>query len=389
MGLTYEMFPELLARPRELTTGGVFPSQTIRDCIKRGFIKASVPIEEKQIQPASLDLRLGPVAYEVDASFLPGGSTTVMKKVHELRTAEVDLRSSAVFERGHVYIVPLLEELALPGGIAAKGNPKSTTGRLDVFTRLIADRGTEFERVPRGYKGPLFAEVVPRTFSIRVRQGVTLGQLRLFRGKTQPVNLARLHLEEPLVWNGDQRHAKPKIHDGLLVSLNLEATHQTDVIGYRAKKNAPIIDMERIGHYDPNEFWDIVRAPKEKRIILHPSEFYILGSKERLSVPPTHAAEMVAMDPSLGEFRIHYAGFFDPGFGYGLSEVRGTPAVLEVRAHEVQFVMEDGQFVGRLVYSRLLALPEKIYGAGIGSSYQRQTLALGKQFRALLPSENV
>ena len=388
MGTIDQLFPELVDAG-EMATRGVFPSQMIRECVKRGFIAASVPIDDRQIQPASIDLRLGPVAYRVQASFLPGAGAPVMKKVEDLMMGEVDLRRPAVFERGCVYIVPLLEELALPAGIAAKGNPKSTTGRLDVFTRLITDRGKEFERVPEGYKGPLFAEVVPRTFAIRAREGVALGQLRLLKGKTTSADndLIRLHREEALVWEGDDRRAKPKIQDGLLVSLNLEAGDRSDVIGYRAKRNAPVIDMERVGHYDPDEFWDVVKAPRGKGIILNPGDFYILGSKERLSVPPMYAAEMVAMDPSLGEFRIHYAGFFDPGFGYGVSDVRGTPAVLEVRAHEVPFVMEDGQLVGRLVYSRLLARPEKIYGADIGSSYQRQVLALSKQFRRSTPDE--
>lgn len=357
----------------------------IRELIKKGHISSgpTTPIHETQIQPASIDLRLGPVAYRVRASFLPGPSAKVLTKVEDLLMSEIDLTRPAVFERGCVYIVPLLEDLALPPDTSAKGNPKSTTGRLDVFTRLITDNGKEFERVQAGYRGPVFAEVVPRTFAIRVRQGLALGQLRFIRGRplSPDTDLKKLNREDWLVYEADDKPSKARIHDGLLVSLNLRPTDGSDIVGYRAKKNAPLIDLERIDYYDPEEFWEPVRAPATGGIILNPGDFYILGSRERLRVPPTFAAEMVAMDTSLGEFRIHYAGFFDPGFGYGMHDSKGTPAVLEVRAHEVPFVMEDGQLVGRLIYNRLLEKPDKLYGPEIGSTYQRQVLALSKHFK--------
>lgn len=379
------LFPELTEQSREAASKGVLPSQMIRELVNRGHIRtaAKTPIEESQIQPASIDLRLGSVAYRVRASFLPGSSSRVLTKIQDLLMGEIDLTHPTLFEKGCVYIVPLLEELALPTGTSAKGNPKSTTGRLDVFTRLITDYGTEFEHVPEGYRGPIFAEVVPRTFAISVREGLALGQLRFMKGRsTSPdAELKELNRDESLVYTRDDKPSKARIQDGLLVSLNLQPTDGDSVVGYRAKKNAPQVDLERINHYDTEEFWDFVKAPATGGIILNPGDFYILGSKERLRVPPMFAAEMVAMDPSLGEFRIHYAGFFDPGFGDGMTDLPGTPAVLEVRAHEVPFVMEDGQLVGRLSYKRLLERPDKLYGSAIGSTYQRQVLALSKHFK--------
>jgi dCTP deaminase len=379
------LFPELADEPGGVVSKGVLPSQMIRDLVKRGHIlsRDSTPIQETQIQPASLDLRLGDVAYRVRASFLPGPTAKVLTKVEDFLMSEIDLTRPTVFERGCVYIVPLLEDLALPPDTSAKGNPKSTTGRLDIFTRLITDNGKEFERVPEGYRGPVFAEVVPRTFAVRVHQGLALGQLRFIRGRpaSPDTDLRKLNREEWLVYERDDKPSKARIDDGLLVSLNLRPNDGSDIVGYRAKKNAPLIDLERIDYYDPDEFWDPVKAPVAGGIILDPGDFYILGSRERLRVPPTFAAEMVAMDTSLGEFRIHYAGFFDPGFGYGMDDSKGTPAVLEVRAHEVPFVMEDGQLVGRLIYNRLLEKPDKLYGLEIGSTYQRQVLALSKHFK--------
>jgi len=385
MDKTTPLFPELAEESGDTATKGIFPSQMIRDLVKRGHIRSGVssPIQESQIQPASLDLRLGPVAYRVRASFLPGPTAKVLPKVRDLLMSEIDLTRPTVFERGCVYIVPLLEELALPSDTSAKGNPKSTTGRLDVFTRLITDNGKEFERVPEGYSGQVFAEVVPRTFAIRVQQGLALGQLRFVRGRAASADakLRKLDREERLAYEPDDRPSRVRIDDGLLVSINLRPNDGAAVVGFRAKKNAPLIDLEKIDHYDPDEFWEPVKSPASGGIILNPGDFYILGSRERLRVPPTFAAEMVAMDTSLGEFRIHYAGFFDPGFGYGMDDSKGTPAVLEVRAHEVPFVMEDGQLVGRLIYNPLLAKPDKLYGAEIGSTYQRQVLALSKHFK--------
>ena len=360
---------------------GVLPYQRIRALYQDNRIAATESLAEDQIQPASLDLRLGAVAYRLQASFLPGRDSMVKRKLDALSMAELDLSSPTVLEKGCVYLAPLMEHLRLPRGVSAKANPKSTTGRLDVFTRLITDKGVEFERVRDGYKGPLFAEIVPRTFSVIVQQGVRLSQLRFVRGKPPPTDrlLERLNEAKNLIVDEDGP-AQADIEKGVKLSVNLRGRDAAEVVGYRGRKNAPLIDMRRVNHYDPGDFWDEIRSLPGDRLILNPGDFYILGSRERVVVPPDCAAEMVPFDPTVGEFRIHYAGFFDPGFGYGEND-KGTRVVLEVRAHEVPFVIEHDQVVGRVVYSRLLEVPDKIYGASIGSSYQRQGLALSKQFR--------
>lgn len=377
------LFPDLDRDSTSLYTTGIFPSQKIEELIKIGYISAPVPISSDQIQPASMDLRLGPVAYRVRASFLPGENIPVDKKVEELRMHEIDLTKPSVLEKGCVYIVPLMEELTLPSKVSAKANPKSTTGRLDIFTRLITDYGAEFERVKAGYKGKLYIEIVPRTFSILVHEGTKLNQLRFLRGEpsTSDKKLSKLDEKEKLVYSDNNTPEDPLISKGLWISIDLQANYYSDVIGYKAKSHAPLIDLDRINYYDPLDFWEVIRRPTAKHLILEPDDFYILISKEKIRVPPDFAAEMVAYDPSVGEFRIHYAGFFDPGFGYGNNDIKGTRAVLEVRSHEVPFVLEDGQVVGRLIYERLLTIPGKIYGMGIGSSYQSQGLSLSKQFK--------
>ena len=387
--MTEQVFPELQpdARSPFVAGGrrrmhGVLPAQDIRKLVQAGAIHASDGIEDRQIQPASLDLRLGRTACRLQASFLPGRSK-VKDKLGSLVMARLDLSSAVVLEKGCVYLVELMEALRLPGDVAAKANPKSTTGRLDVFTRLITDDGTEFERVPAGYAGPLYAEIVPRTFSVIVHPGLSLSQLRFIRGQA-PLSdrqLLELNKRERLVYLDDTKPGAALIRGGLQVSVSLRGDRQTDVVAYRGKKNAKLVDLKNVDFYEPADFWDTIHSRPDGRLILNPGDFYILASQERVRVPPRYAAEMVPFDPSVGEFRIHYAGFFDPGFGYGESDIPGTRAVLEVRAHEVPFVIEDGQVVGRLVYSQVLDLPDKIYGVSIGSSYQRQELVLSKQFR--------
>jgi dCTP deaminase len=383
------LFPELEKDLPAIHTAGILPSQRIEKLIRSGAISAptNTPISADQIQPASIDLRLGSIAYRVRASFLPGEHTKVSTRVEELRMHEIDLSRPAVLERGCVYIVPLLEELHLPPEISGKANPKSTTGRLDVFTRLITDYGTEFERIQAKYRGRLYLEIVPRTFSIVVHEGTKLNQLRFADIQTSggavpsDAKLSQLDKKKTLVYSQNDIPWQAKISQGLRISIDLGGANGADIIGYKAKTHAPLIDLDRTNFYNLLDFWDPIHRPRAKNMILNPGDFYILISKEKIRVPPDFAAEMVAYDPSVGEFRIHYAGFFDPGFGYGNDDVKGTHAVLEVRSHEVPFLLEDGQMVGRLVYERLLGQPEKIYGAGIGSSYQCQGLALSKQFK--------
>ncbi len=378
------LFPELKRDLVAFQNKGVLPAEKIKELINSGYLTAPQRLLEDQIQPASIDLRLGPVAYRVRSSFLPGRHATVMRKIETLKMHEIDLSSSAVLEKGCVYIIPLMESLRLPPEISARANPKSTTGRLDIFTRLISDYGTEFERVQAGYKGSLYVEVVPRTFSVLVREGTKLNQLRFIRGFDPPHSdqkLDKLDRRETLVYLPNDEPVDATISEGLRISIDLQGISGQKMIGYRAKQHAPLIDLGQVNYYDPNDFWEAIPAPKSEGLLLNPDDFYILLSKEKVRIPPDHAAEMVAYDPSVGEFRIHYAGFFDPGFGYGDNDIKGTHAVLEVRSHEVPFLLEDGQFVGRLIYEKLLGRPEKTYGVAIGSSYQSQGLSLSKQFK--------
>jgi dCTP deaminase len=367
-----------------LNATGVLPSQAIEKMVAEGRIRSRVPVRADQIQPSSIDLRLGSEAFRVRASFLAGGAATITSKLEQYRLHTLDLTRPAVLEKGCVYIVPLQEELALPANISGKANPKSSTGRLDIFTRLITDEGRQFEIVPAGCQGRLFAEVVPRTFSVVVREGERLSQLRLFQGDYAPsdVLLRQLENEETLVYLPDDTRGEANIQNGLRLSVDLAGDPADGIIGYRAKKHAPLIDLARVQYYDIDEFWDPIRRNDSHTLILDPEDFYILASRERVRIPALYAAEMVPFDATIGEFRIHYAGFFDPGFGYGSGDINGTRAVLEVRSHEVPFIMEDGQVVASLVFERLLERPRLLYGEGIGSSYQRQGLKLSKHFRS-------
>ncbi|HEX5435261.1 MAG TPA: 2'-deoxycytidine 5'-triphosphate deaminase [Candidatus Angelobacter sp.] len=390
-GGKFALFPELSSEAGDLTRAeGMLPSQEIRELIDKGHVvsRSFGGINEQQIQPASLDLRLGDVGYRVQASFVPQEST-VEGKIAELGLSmgRVDLTRTTVFEKGCIYIVPLLEELNLPEDVSARANPKSSTGRLDIFTRLITDYGQEFERVPTmagGYKGRLYAEIASRTFSVVVRAGMSLNQLRFIRGNPKPSDrkTAELEKKEALVYGEEGSPTKARIgKESIKFSVNLRAHEPGEVLAYKAKRNAPVIDLANINYYAPEQYWDTVHEPGKPGLILEPGDFYILASKERVSIPPDWAAEMVSMDQDLGEFRIHYAGFFDPGFGYGAGDVKGTRAVLEVRAHEVPFLIEHGQIMGRLIYIPLRSRPDKIYGMDIGSSYQKQGLALSKHFK--------
>jgi dCTP deaminase len=356
----------------------------LKQFVADGLIRAAEPIADVQFQPASIDLRLGEVAYRVEASFLPSPDATVMARVADLEVERIDLAKPAVLERGAVYIIPLLEEVSLPQNTLGKANPKSTTGRLDVFTRLITDGGKNFERAHRGYNGRLYVEVAPRTFRVIVHKGTRLNQLRLVRGHPAPsdTQLKELKRAEYLVYGPLEEPEEPSIENGLWVTVDLKGTDPTLPVGYRARATECPIDLDRVGYYEAEEFWEPIYRPGNGQMILHPHEFYILASRERVRIPPSYAAEMIGYDPSVGEFRVHYAGFFDPGFGYDAdSALRGTPAVLEVRSHEVAFLMRHRQRVGRFLFERMLTEPEQIYGGALGSSYQHQRVALSKQFK--------
>jgi dCTP deaminase len=343
-----------------------------------GAILPEYPFVESQIQPASLDLRLGNIAFRVRASFLPGPGATVAERIDDLKLHEIDLSDGAVLETNCVYVVPLLESLALPQAISATANPKSSTGRLDVFTRVITDGTRRFDVIEAGYHGPLYAEISPKTFPVLLREGSRLSQIRFRIGNAvlDADELAALHARGRLVDsdNADLAH-------GVALSVDLSGESSNGFVGYRAKRHTGVIDVDRRAGYLADEFWEPIRARRDESLILDPGEFYILASKEAVQVPPDHAAEMVPFDPLVGEFRVHYAGFFDPGFGYADAGGQGSRAVLEVRSREVPFILEHGQIVGRLVYEKLLAPPDALYGQRIGSNYQAQGLKLSKHFR--------
>jgi len=355
---------------------GVLASQQLKALIADGRISASLPIVPEQLQPASLDLRLGHVAFRVRASFLAGAGRSVAERLAEFEMHRIELGSGAVLEKGCVYLVELIEALDLPGDVHAVANAKSSTGRLDLLTRAITDRGCEFDRIPPGYTGPLYAEICPRSFSVLVRPGMRLNQIRFRAGHAvlDDAALAALHETTPLV------DGPAVISGGLGFSVDLRPRAGT-LVGWRAKPHAGVIDLDLVGHYAPVDYWEEVHTDTG-RIILDPGAFYILVSREAVHIPPGFAAEMAPYLAMVGEFRVHYAGFFDPGFGHAAAGGAGARGVLEVRCHEAPFVLEHGQVVGRLVYERMDQVPERLYGAGIASNYQGQGLKLSKHFRA-------
>jgi dCTP deaminase len=333
----------------DLTRPGILPCQAIDALIANGAITAATPFDLDQVQPASLDLRLGARAWRVRASFLPGRHT-VRERIADVAMHEVDLTRSVVLERGCVYIAELQERLTLPRGISARANPKSSTGRVDVFVRLLTDRGNRFDDVDEGYDGPIYMEIAPQTFSVLVRSGTRLNQLRLKAGDPP-----RLRTE----------------------SVGVDLTGE--IAGFRGRRHAGVVDLDHEDGHDPRDFWEPLR-PKDGQLLLDPGEFYILASKGAVEIPVMEAAEMTPIDPSVGEFRVHYAGFFDPGFGTDEAHGKGSKGVLEVRSHETPFILEDGQTVARLVYEPLTEKPDRLYG-DLGSHYQRQGLKLSKHFR--------
>jgi dCTP deaminase len=358
-----------------MNISGVLADHQLHDLIASAGIIADTPIQPGQIQPASLDLRLGQTAYRVRASFLAGNNRTVSDRLQDFKMHEIDLTGGAVLEKGCVYVVPLLEALNLPAGMTAAASAKSSIGRLDLLTRVITDRGTEFDRIPNGYTGPLYAEICPQSFSVVAQPGQMLTQIIFRQGKTAIDDdaLRALHSQTPIV-NGT-----PTISDGLGFSVDLKPD-SGNLVGYRAKPHTGVIDLAKLAHYDPADYWEEIRT-NTGWIILDPGAFYILVSREAISIPPTHAAEMAPYLAMVGEFRVHYAGFFDPGFGYDAAGGTGSRGVLEVRCHEAPFVLEHAQIVGRLIYERMAATPDNLYGADIKSNYQGQGLKLSKHFR--------
>jgi dCTP deaminase len=363
-----------------IRTSGILADRAIHDLFSQGRLLSELPLDSDQIQPASLDLRLGSKAFRVRASFLPGPGHLVADKLDRLKLHVIDLTDGAVLETGCVYIVPLMESLDLSASMAASANPKSSTGRLDIFTRVITDRAQEFDKIPAGYKGPLYLEISPRTFPIVVRRGSRLSQIRFRSGQAllTEAEILALHQAERLVADDH-----PNISGaGIALSIDLKGTGPDGLIGYRGKHHTAVVDVDQKNAHALHDFWEPIFGRGQGELILDPDEFYILVSREAVHVPPLYAAEMTPFDPLVGEFRVHYAGFFDPGFGHAASGGSGARAVLEVRSHEVPFILEHGQIVGRLVYEHMLSKPDCLYGAATGSNYQAQGLKLSKHFKA-------
>lgn len=369
-----------LKREPAAAASGILPGQGISALVEAGVVGAHLPVGSEQIQPASLDLRLGARAWRVRASFLPSAKTGIAERIESLALHQIELSErGVVLETGCVYIVELEERLRLPADLAAATNPKSSTGRLDVFTRVIGDRVSAFDALPTGYEGPLYLEVSPRTFPILVRRGSRLSQIRFRRGtaKLDGAALAALHARDRLVDS-----ETPDLGDGAVaVSVDLSGRNAGGLAGFRAKRHTGLIDVDKRNNYDVLDFWEPLEARGQDGLVLDPDAFYILSSKEAVHVPPDHAAEMVPFDPLVGEFRVHYAGFFDPGFGHAAAGGQGARAVLEVRSREVPFILEHGQIVGRLVYERMTERPTVLYGETPGSNYQAQGLKLSKHFK--------
>jgi dCTP deaminase len=373
---------------RPAADAGVLPDHELRAAVAAGWITAPVAPTDEQFQPASLDLRLGPLAYQLRASFLPFRES-VRDRLDgdgDLVIDRLALAEGATLQRGSVYLVPLLESLALPAGVRGRSNPKSTTGRLDIFTRVITDRTPRFDEIAAGYHGSLYLEISPQSFPVRVHAGDSLNQLRLLAGDSalSDATLRDIYAATPLLYDDDDRPiplGRATFNDGLCMGVDLSGRATDGIIGYRAHANPPAIDLARVAHYDPAEFWEPIKRPSRDAYILEANRFYILVSKERIRVPPEFATEMVVYDAGAGEIRTHYAGFFDPGFGFGDGSVLGTKVVMEVRAREVPFLVYDGQTSFKVWFERLRSRPARVYGVGLRSSYQHQTLSLSKQFK--------
>ena len=379
---------------------GILPYQELKDLSASGAIYADPPIEDRQFQPASLDLRLGKKAYRLLSSFLPESPDTFGNQTNwvdafqsDLVMYDMDISNGAILEKGHVYLVPLLERLHLPKGIRGRTNPKSSTGRLDIFTRVITNLNVGFDEIRPGYEGPLYLEIVPRSFTIRVKTGLALNQLRLMAGRptASDTELRTIHRKSPLLYhNGEpdvpNQRLAPKdirVNQGLFLGVDLHGSPDKgqSIIGYRAKKNSHVIDLSKIGHYSALDFWEPITRHGNASLLLEPEEFYILASKERIQVPGGYAAEMVAYEAACGELRTHYAGFFDPGFGVVSGKRKGTQVVLEVRPHDVPFLIHDGQTFFKVVYEKMFSQPTQLYGSSLGSSYYQQGLTLSKHFK--------
>ena len=367
----------------EIPKDGILPAKWLRAAVQEDIINSDYRIPEQHYQPASLDLRLGEKAYILQCSFLPYASA-VETKLPELTIGEIDIRDGAILEKNRPYLIPLLEGLNLPQGIRARTNPKSSTGRLDIFTRVITDYSDRFDDIANGYQGRMYLEVFSRSFTVKVQTRLSLNQIRLFKGDSgcESGELLRVHEHSPIIFPEAGQHEQwPRINEDNSIGLSINLPDTPHAIGYRARKNSTLLDLSRVNYYHPRDFWEPVFPDRDRRLILEPEEFYLLSSTESVSIPPEFAAEMTAYETSTGELRTHYAGFFDPGFGFGEDgRLGGVQPVLEIRAHDVPFMIGPGQKVCTLTFEHMLEPPQQWYGPKVGSSYQEAGRMLSKHF---------
>jgi dCTP deaminase len=367
---------------------GYLPCQLIEQVHRQGMIRSQETILASQIQPVSMDLRLGPKAYRIQCSFLPENEP-VETKLKEVSLYDFDITDGGILEKNAIYLIPLMEELSLPSSLWGLANPKSSTGRLDMFTRVIVDGGHRFDEIPLGYKGKLYLEIISRSFPVKIHAGLSLNQLRLANVSSQSLDKKKLVLKyrnNPILFDRSGFSIpvdEVKVEEGIYVSVDVSGDQPDSIIAYKAKTNSTVIDLSKTKYYKAEEFWEPIYRNKKNWLILEPESFYIMMSKERVCIWPDWLAEMVAYEPNSGELRTHYAGFFDSGFGWnGTDDLinQGTRAVMEVRPHDVPFMVEDGQTFCRLKFEKVVERPEKLYGLSLNSNYHSQGLALSKYF---------
>jgi len=367
---------------------GYLPCQLIEQVHRQGMIRSQETILASQIQPVSMDLRLGPKAYRIQCSFLPENAP-VETKLKEVSLYDFDITDGGILEKNAIYLIPLMEELSLSSSLCGLANPKSSTGRLDMFTRVIVDGGHRFDEIPLGYKGKLYLEIISRSFPVKIHAGLSLNQLRLANVSSQSLDKKKLVLKyrnNPILFDRSGFSIpvdEVKVEEGIYVSVDVSGDQPDSIIAYKAKTNSTVIDLSKTKYYKAEEFWEPIYRNKKNWLILEPESFYIMMSKERVCIWPDWLAEMVAYEPNSGELRTHYAGFFDSGFGWnGTDDLinQGTRAVMEVRPHDVPFMVEDGQTFCRLKFEKVVERPEKLYGLSLNSNYHSQGLALSKYF---------
>ena len=350
------------------------------------LITADTALCDDQIQMASIDLSLKGPVYGMRASGLPRRGETVRSRIDASAKTGYTFNLTGedkLLSRRQTYIIPLNEGLKLPPGFAARFSPKSSTGRVDVLARILADGIPHFDSVPaEGYRGPLYLEVTPLSCDILLRSGQSLMQMRLRQGDSlvSANDLVTLQAEKGIVWGKDGKPIAPEklslAEHGLYMHVDLDR----DIVGFMARD--PILaelSFAKSDFYDPYDFWEPITRPKGGSIVLNPGRFYLLATKERVKVPSNICGDIAAYDASTGEFRTHYAGFFDPGFGGSKPEERGTVGVMEVRGREIPFELQDNQPVCRMDFQWLDEVPNRLYGAG--NNYTGEQPSLGKFFR--------